>query len=163
MIDRTRIGGVFSVECNGPDGRVKWVETCHNLVVNEGLNFLLNSTFHGTTQVTTWYCGLKNTGTIAAADTLASHSGWTENSNYAGNRKAYEEAAASGQSMTNSASKAVFTISADSQTIAGAFLCSAETGTSGTLFCVADFASAKSADNGDVINLTYQLTAADAT
>lgn len=30
----------------------------HNLVVNEGLNSLLNIMFNGSTQITTWYLGL---------------------------------------------------------------------------------------------------------
>jgi len=155
------VGGYFTVTCKGPDGRVKWVEVAHNLVTNVGLNHILDVILHAETQITTWCVGLKNAGSVAAADTLASHGAWTENSNYTGDRKEYVEAAASSQSITNSANKASFAIDTNSQTIAGAFLCSAATGTSGTLLCAADFASAKSADNGDTLEVTYTVSAAD--
>lgn len=158
-----KIGGVFTVDCYGPGGNLKWTDTAKNLVTNVGLNHILDVVLHGSTQVTTWYVGLKNTGTPVAADTSASHASWTENTNYTGNRQEYVEAAASSQSVTNSANKASFSITADSQTIAGAFLDSASTGTSGTLLCVADFTGGnKSCDNGDTLEVTYTISAADA-
>lgn len=157
------VGGVFTVECYGPDGNLKWKDTAKNLVTNVGLNHILDVVLHGTTAVSPWYVGLKNTGTVAASDTSASHSGWTENTNYTGNRQEYVEAAASSQSTTNSDSKASFSITSDSQTIAGAFLDSAATGTAGTLLCVADFTGGnKSCDNGDTLEVTYTISAADA-
>jgi len=158
-----KVGGVFEVECFGPDGKLKWKDTAKNLVTNEGLDHILDVVLHGTTAVSPWYVGLKNTGTPAAGDTLASHGTWTENTNYTGDRKEYVEAAASSQSVTNSASKASFSISVDSQTISGAFLAGAATGTSDTLLCVADFTGGdKSADNGDTLEVTYTISAADA-
>lgn len=156
-----RIGGIFEVVCYGPDGREKWREVAHNLVTNVGLNHILDVVLHGASQTATWYVGLKNTGAPAAGDTLASHGNWTENDNYTGDRKEYDEAAASSQSITNSASKASFAIDTDAQTIDGAFICSAASGTSGTLLCAADFASSKSADNGDTLEVTYTISAAD--
>jgi len=151
---------VFHVECYDGNGNLKWKDTAKNLVVNEGLNHVLDVQFHGATQVSTWYVGLKNTGAVAAGDTLASHGTWSENSNYTGNRKEFVEGAASGQSLSNSGNAASFAINADSQTIAGAFLCSAETGTSGTLFSAADFTLGnKSCDDGDTLNVTYTITA----
>jgi hypothetical protein len=92
---------------------------------------------------------------------LATHSGWTENAEYTGNRQEYVEAASSSQSVTNSANKASFSITSDSQSIYGAFLASAATGTTGTLLCVANFSSAKAADNGDTLEVTYTISAAD--
>lgn len=159
-----RIGGIFEVACYGPDGREKWRETAHNIITNVGLNHILDVVFHGSTSVSPWYVGLKNTGSVAAGDTMASHAGWTENANYdESTRVEYNEAAASSQSITNSANKASFSINTDSQTIAGAFLCSDSTksGTSGTLVCAANFASAKSADDGDTLEVTYTISAAD--
>jgi len=156
-----RIGGTFEVVCFDKDGNEKWREVAHNLVTNVGLNHLLDVLLHGETQVSPWYVGLKNAGTVAAGDTLASHAGWTENSNYTGNRQEYVEAAASSQSVTNSANKASFSIDTDSQTIAGAFLASAASGTTGTLLCAADFSSSKSCDNGDTLEVTYTISAAD--
>ena len=158
-----KIGGTFEAVCYGPDGKEKWRDTAKNLVPNAALNHILDVILHGTTAIETWYVGLKSTGTPAAADTLASHSTWTVNENYTGDRKEYTEAAASSQSVTNSANKASFSIDTDSQTIAGAFLASAATGTSGTLLCVADFTGGnKSCDNGDTLEVTYTISAADA-
>ena len=158
-----KVGGVFEVECFGPDGKLKWKDTAKNLITNEGLDHILDVVLHGETAVSPWYIGLKNTGTPAAGDTLASHGTWTENTNYTGDRQEYVEAAASSQSVTNSASKASFSISVDSQTISGAFLAGAATGTSDTLLCVADFTGGdKSADNGDTLEVTYTISAADA-
>lgn len=161
---KVRLGGIFTIDCYGPDGQLKWTEESHNIVTNVGLDHILDVTLAAATQVSTWYVGLKNAGAVAAADTMASHAGWTENANYSeGTRQAYVEAAASSQSTTNSANKASFSIDTDSQTIAGAFLVSDSTksGTSGTLLCVADFGSSKSADDGDTLDVTYTISAAD--
>lgn len=163
MKDDFKIGGKFFVQCFGPDGSLKWEDEAKNLMTNEGLDHILDVVLHGETAVSPWYVGLKNTGSPAAGDTLASHGTWTENTNYTGDRKEYVEAAASSQSVTNSASKASFSISVDSQTISGAFLAGAATGTSATLLCVADFTGGdKSADNGDTLEVTYTISAADA-
>jgi hypothetical protein len=160
--DGIKAGGVFVGECFDKFGKLKWREEAKNLITNQGLDHILDTVLHNATQVATWYIGLKNTGTPAAGDTLASHATWAENSNYTGNRKEFVEAASSSQSVTNSASKAEFAINADSQSIAGAFLCSAATGTSGTLLSAADFSSAKSCDDGDTLNVTYTISASDA-
>ncbi len=163
MKAKFKIGGIFEVECFGPDGILKWKDTAKNIVTNVGLNHILDVVLHGTTAVSPWYVGLKNAGSVAAADTLASHGGWTENANYTGNRQEYVEAAASSQSVTNTANKASFSITVNSQTIAGAFLASVTTGTSGTLLSVADFTGGnKSCDNGDTLSVTYTMSAADA-
>ena len=161
--DSFKIGGVFEATCYDADGQKKWSDTAKNLVTDIGLNHILDVVLHGTTSVSPWYMGLKNAGTVAAADTLASHSGWTENANYTGDRKEYVEAAASSKTITNSANKASFAISVDAQTIAGAFLCSASTGTTGTLLCAADFTGGnKSCASGDTLEVTYSISAADA-
>jgi len=156
-----RIGGIFEVDCFDKFGNRKWSDVAKNLVVNEGLNHILNVQFHGTTQVGTWYVGLKKAGTPATADTLASHGSWTEATGFTtGLRKEYTEATASGKSITNSASKASYAISATA-TIAGAFVCSVTSGTSGILFCAADFTSARAVESGDTLEVTYTLSAAD--
>jgi hypothetical protein len=75
-------------------------------------------------------------------------------------RQAYNEAAASSQSTTNSANKATFTFNA-TKTIYGAFLASAsaKSATTGTLFSAAAFSSSKSVISGDQLLLTYTFTA----
>ena len=70
---------------------------------------------------------------------------------------------ASGQQVTNSASRASFTFNAGT-TIYGAFLVSSSTinGTTGTLISAAQFGSAKSVSNTDQILLTYTFSLASA-
>lgn len=155
-----KVGGVFEAECYDRDGNLKWKDVAKNLVVNAGLDHILDVVFHGTTQVDPWYVGLKLTGTVKAADTLASHASWSEATVYSGNRPAYVEAAASGQSITNSANKASFTIDA-AATVAGAFVASASAGTSGTLMCGADFTAPRGVESGDTLEVTYTISAAD--
>ena len=164
-----KIGGVFEVECFNPDGKLKWKEKVHNLVTNEGLNHILDVLLHGSTQITTWYCALfEDDHTVAAGDTYATP-GYTESTAYdESTRPEYEEAAASSQSITNSANKATFTIS-DTKTIYGASIVGGGSGAStkgntaggGTLLCAAQFTSSRSVVDNDVINLTYTISAAD--
>lgn len=155
-----RINGRFDVVVRDKDGNIKQTTEAENLVVNQGLNNMLDITFHGTSQTNPWYVGLKDTGTIAAADTLASHAGWAEFTSYTGNRKEYQEAAAVNQSITNTANVAIFNADATDSAY-GAFLCSAATGTSGELFCAADFANVVNVESGDEVEITYTISVAD--
>jgi len=147
----------WSVTCIDSDGEVKWTEEKDNLITTEGLNHILDTTFHAGTAVTTWYIGLKGSGTAAAADTLASHASWTEATGYGGTRKEWTEGASSAGSMTNSSS-VDFTINATA-TVAGAFLASATSGTTGTLYGIVDFATARSVLSGDTLQITVTVTA----
>ncbi len=148
---------IWTVTCLDKDGNEKWSETKKNLITTEGLNHILDTQFHAGTQVSTWYIGLKGTGTVAAGDTLGSHAGWSEVTGYSGNRKEWTEGAASSGSMTNSSS-VDFSITGTA-TIAGAFLSSVATGTSGTLYGVVDFASSRSVLSGDTLQVTVTVTA----
>ena len=163
---RTKFGGVFKVACYGADGQLKWENEFHNLVVNEGLQDLNNKYFKGSTYTAAWYLGLV-TGpgsgtTYAATDTLASKA-WTEFTNYAGNRKAVTfgtPTLADPSVISNSASPAVFSISGAGGTVAGAFLTSVATGTSGILFSEGDFTGGdKIVASGDTLNVTYTFNA----
>ena len=154
------LANIWKVTCLDKDGNVKWEEEKKNLIVTEGLNHILDVTFHADTQVTTWYIGLKGSGTPAAGDTMASHSSWSEITDYSGDRKEWTEGAASSGSMTNSSS-VDFSITGTA-TIAGAFLNTASTGTAGTLYGVVDFSSARSVISGDTLQVTVTVTAASA-
>ena len=89
LIGGAAIQGRWDVVCRDKDGNVKWTDVIENLVTNAGLNHLLDVALSGASQITSWYVGLTDgTPTPAAADTLASHSGWTEVTDYTGNRKA---------------------------------------------------------------------------
>ena len=160
-VDCIKAEAIWNFKCYDKDGNLKWEDEGKNLVVTEGLNYLLNSAFNGATQDSTWFIGLKGTGTPAAGDTLASHATWTENTNYTGDRQAFTlNGASTAGSITNSSSPAQFPITVDSQTISGGFLTGVATGTSGTLFNVKDFTGGdKQADNGDTLSVTLTITA----
>jgi hypothetical protein len=151
---------IWNVTCLDKDGNVKWNEEKKNLITTVGLNHILDTQFHASTQVTTWYIGLKGAGTPAAGDTMASHATWSEITDYSGDRKEWTEGAAAAGSMTN-ASSVDFSITGTA-TIAGAFLNTASTGTAGTLYGVVDFSSARSVISGDTLQVTVTVTAASA-
>lgn len=155
---------VWEFVCYDATGAEKWREKKKNLVVTEGLNHVLSSTFDGGTQVTTWYVGLKGAGTVAAGDTMSSHSGWTENVDYSQSvRQTLTLGTASSGSIDNTGNLATYTINATA-TIAGAFITSDNTksGTSGTLYGAVDFSSSRSVISGDTLTVTVTLTAASA-
>jgi hypothetical protein len=159
-------GGVYTVQCFDKDGNLKWEETNPNLVVNEGLKFMNDTFFTGSGYTAAWYLGLV-TGpgagnTYAAADTLASHSGWTEYTDYSGNRGAITLGAATtaDPSVTTNSSPVQFVISGGGGTVAGAFLTNVATGTSGTLFSVSNFQAPgdRVVVAGDTLNVTYSFS-----
>jgi hypothetical protein len=151
---------IWKVTCLDVNGNVKWAEEKKNLITTAGLNHILDTQFHASTQVTTWSIGLKGAGTPAAGDTMASHTTWSEITDYAGDRKEWTEGAAASGSMTN-ASSVDFSINGTA-TIAGAFLNTAATGTAGTLYGVVDFSSARAVISGDTLQVTVTITAASA-
>lgn len=163
----TKAGGVFRVECVGADGQVKWVEETHNLVVNEGLQNMNTTYFKGSAYTAAFFLGLitgpGSSTTYSANDTLAVHGGWTEFTNYSGARKAVTFGTATTADpsvLDNAASPAQFSISAPGGTVAGAFLCTVSSGTSGVLFSEADFQSPgdRVVVGGDTLNVTYTFS-----
>lgn len=164
--DGMRAGGVLHVQCLDKDGNLKWETTEHNLVVNEGLQDMNTQYFKGSTYSASFFLGLitgPGSGTtFAAADTLASKA-WTEFTDYSGARKAVTFGTATTADpsvISNSASPASFTISGAGGTVAGAFLCTVSSGTSGVLFSESDFQSPgdRVVVSGDTLNVTYTFS-----
>ncbi len=162
-----KAGGVYKVVCHDADGNFKWEETTHNLVVNQGLQDMNTKYFSSSSYTAAWYLGLitgPGSGTaIAAADTLASHAGWTEFTDYSGNRKAVTFGTATTADpsvIANSASPSQFSITGSGGVVAGAFLCNAATGTSGVLFSASDFQSPgdRTVVSGDTLTVTYTFS-----
>lgn len=159
-----RFKNTYRFECRDKHGNLKWVEEVKNIVVNTGLDDILNKYYKGSAYTAAFYVGLKSAGSFAAADTMSSHAGWSENTNYSeGARQALTLGSVSGQSVNNSASRATFTISATT-TLAGAFVTTNSTkgGTTGTLVGGADFSAARTLSTGDTLYVTITLTAATA-
>jgi hypothetical protein len=167
--ERVGAGGVFTVTCVGADGQEKWSDTFHNLVVNEGLQDMNSKYFAASGYTAAWYLGLVegpgSGNTYAAADTLASHAGWTElapTTDYTGNRKTatFGTATTADPSViSNTASPASFAMLVNGTVVAGALLASVNSGTSGVLFSVGSFTGGdKTVDNGDTLNVTYSFS-----
>jgi len=167
--ERVGAGGVFTVTCVGADGVEKWSDTFHNLVVNVGLQDMNSKYFQGSGYTAAWFLGLvqgpASGTTFAAADTLASHAGWTElvpGTAYTGNRKAVTFGTATTADpsvITNSVSPSSFAMLVNGTVVAGALLCSVASGTSGILFSAGDFTGGnKTVDNGDTLNVTYTFS-----
>jgi hypothetical protein len=168
--EEAKATGVYYVECHDKDGKLKWTAESKNLVVNVGLQYMAGTALTSVTQITTWYIGLYGAGasnTPAAGDTMSSHAGWTEVVPYSNATRVAATFAtattANPSVVTNSASPATFTINATS-TVGGAFLTSgsAKSGTTGTLFSAADFASPgdRSVVSGDILSVTYTFSLA---
>lgn len=165
----------YHVEC-WRAGALQWVEDIDNLVVNQGLDDLLDKYLKGSTYTAAFFVGLidnANFTAIAAGDTAAkinetanppTTNGWQEATEYdEATREALVLGSVSGQSVNNSASKAEFTISA-TVTINGAFVVTNNTkgGTSGVLYGAASFTSPRAVEDDDTLLVTVTLTAAAA-
>lgn len=166
-VDGASFKNRYTVTCRGKDGRIKWTDYIDNIVVNTGLDDILDKYWKGSTYTAAHYVGLvSGTPTIAAGDTMASHAGWTEITAYdEANRATLTLGAVSGQSVDNSGSPEVFTISANSTTIGGIFITTNSTkgGTTGTLIAAGAFtAGNKTIDDNDTLTVTITLTAATA-
>ena len=125
--ESARAGGVFTVKCFDKDGNLKWEESAHNLVVNEGLQDMNTKYFKGVTYTAAWYLGLYGAAASnnpAAGDTMASHAGWTEVTAYSNANRPTATfgtpTTANPSVATNSASPATFNINGTT-TVGGAF------------------------------------------
>lgn len=157
MAESAHVFFTYDVTCVGPDGSVKWSERFRNLVTTEGKNDIINKYFKGSAYTAAWYLGLAGAGTKAAGDTLASHAGWSEVTPYSGNRPAITFGTTSGGSNT---ATAVSYSCNGSATVAGAFVASVNTGTSGTLYSAGDFSGgSKIVGDGDTLNVTLTVSA----
>jgi hypothetical protein len=168
--DKAEATGVYKIQCHDAQGNLKWEAESKNLVVNVGLQDMNAKYFTGSAYTAAWYIGLYGAGatnTPAAADTMSSHAGWTENTGYSNATRPVctfgTPTTANPSVATNSASPASFNINATS-TVGGAFLVSNSTkgGTTGTLFSAADFGSPgdRSVANSDILTVTYTLSLA---
>ncbi len=165
---KVMLGGVFSHDVIR-DGESLGIQHDHNLVTDEGLDWILDTVFNSTAavSVTTWYIAIfEGSGYTEAADDDAANivARSTESTAYdESNRVAYEEGTASSKSIDNSAAKATFTINA-TKTIYGAFMSSINTKSAGTgtLLAASKFSASRSLVDDDTLLIQYTFTAADA-
>lgn len=175
------IAGHYHVVCRDADGNIKWEEEFPNLVNAVGKQLMLDTLLSGSGYTTVGpYLGLisGSSPTFLAADTMASHGGWTEFSDYQltlsglvqrGIANFSAPASSSGLSPANVTSKTAlaisFTITAPGGTVGGCFLVTgagavATLGsTSGTLYSAGAFNTPKITTAGDTVSVTYSTTA----
>ncbi len=160
------IDGLERRNVDGVDSVVLSVEDVSNLIPTEGLNYLLGAGLTGVAQLSSWFIALfEGNYTPAPGITAATFPvDATESTAYdEATRVAWVPGAIAAGSVSNTASKAVFTMNA-TKTIYGIAQTSASAkgATTGVLVSVARFASAKSVVATDVLNVTSTLTATSA-
>lgn len=163
MFNKMKTKGLWTAKCYDKEGNLKWEDGWKNRVPNDALDYSLEASLTGGTQTTTWYVGLTGESpTTDASDTMGSHSGWSEITDYSETaRPEWVPGSVSDQSVDNSASVASFTGSTNGTTVGGAFLVSDDEkgGTSGTLFSVGAFeAGDKTLDDGDTLEVTVEVS-----
>ena len=167
MKDSARFRGIWEIEVyEKAGGKLLSKSQCHNIITDEGLNHLLNVVLHDTAKKATWYCELFESDTTPDGSETYAVPVYTECEAYdEATRPEFNNAASSAESTTNSANKAVFTMNA-SKTLYGASIVSVNTkgdeAGGGVLFCCGKFGTAQPVISGNVINLTYTVTASDA-
>jgi hypothetical protein len=173
------IAGTYHVECCDTDGNVKWVDEFPNLVNAIGKQLMLDTLLKGSSySVVGPFLGLVSgasptfgTGT----DTMASHAGWTEFTNYTVGGSAvrgtavFASATSSGSTPSNvttsTATAITYTITSSGGTVGGCFLTtgtgavSTQSNTGGTLYSAGAFSTAKVVTAGDTVSVTYATTA----
>lgn len=163
-----KTGGYFEVECYETlfPPKLKWRERFSNIVTNEAMNHILNTVLHGGTAITTWYCALVENAAVATTGQTYTVPIATESSAYdEATRPEYNESVASGQMLTNSANKAVFTINA-TKTMYGAMILGGgslpttkQDKGAGVLYCYGAFTGSQPVVATNIINLTYTAIA----
>jgi hypothetical protein len=173
------IAGTYLVECRDAEGNIKWADQFPNLVNAIGKQLMLDTLLKGSAYTVVGpFLGLVSgasptfgTGT----DTMTSHAGWTEFTNYTVGGSAvrgtavFASATSSGSTPSNvttsTASAITYTITGAGGTVGGCFLCtgtgavSTQSNTAGTLYSAGAFSTAKVVTAGDTVSVTYSSTA----
>ena len=173
------IEGHYHVECRDKDGNLKWEESFPNLVNAIGKELMLDTLLKGSSySVTGPFLGLISGAAPTfgtGSDTMTSHAGWTEFTNYTVGGSAvrgtavFASATSSGSTPSNvttsAASAITYTITGGGGTVSGCFLVlgsgasSTQSNTGGTLYSAGAFTTAKITTAGDTVSVTYSTTA----
>lgn len=154
------------------DGECIYKETGQNLITDEGMKEILGVIFDGVAaDSATYYIGLFNTDTTPLVTHTYASPGFTESTDYdnIAVRATYDPASPSGSgtvTISNSASKATFTMSATT-TIYGAAVFSyndnGDTAHAGAVLMAAKkFTSARSVVDNDQLLITYEFSLTNA-
>jgi len=170
MIQKALLGGYFTFECFGADGKLKWTEgPIHNLVTTEGINHDLTILLKNGTVIDPWYVVIFESNTTPLAAHTYAVPGYTESTAYTeGTRPEFVDGAIAAGAINNSASKAVFSINATKTIYGGALVgggaaasTKADTAGGGKLLCSVLLGASRAVISGDVLNVQYTFTLAD--
>jgi hypothetical protein len=168
--DELRVSGRFTAVCRDADGTELWREEFDNLLTTLGKNFLLDQALAGSSYTAAEFMGLISSvsySTVAAADTMASHTGWLEAGStnaptYSGTRDACVWSAASAGVKALSAGL-VFTFTG-AGTVQGAFIVggtgavSTLMSTAGTLYSAGALGTPQPVISTNTLTLSYSTT-----
>lgn len=174
------IEGHYHVECRDKDGNLKWVESFPNLVNAVGKELMLNTLLRTSGTYTTVgpFLGLISGAAPTfgtGSDTMTSHGGWTEYTNYTvggspvRGTAVFSAASSTGSTPSNvttcAASSITYTITGGGGTVGGCFLVTGtgavdtQGSTAGVLYSAGAFTTAKAVTAGDTVAVTYSTTA----
>jgi len=155
--ENTIAQGVFAVSKRGEAD-----EFSLNLVVNEGLDYMLKAAVGETAGIANWYIALFTgdvtvIATWTAASFTAASTEWTAYDEAA--RVAWTKSLVASQGTDSFSNKASFTSSSDGQIVRGAAMlsASAKSSVSGTLLASSRFSSDKTLDTGEILDVGYGL------
>ena len=143
-------GGTFIFEAYDKDGNLKWRDEAKNLTTNVGRQDMNTKYFTGTSYTAGWYIGLVNnspTPSYDVTDTMASHAGWVETTDYSGtDRITADFGTATSADPSVIANNTAF-ISFENATISASFTARGaliyKSGSGNPAICVLDFGSDK--------------------
>jgi hypothetical protein len=173
------IEGFYKVECRDVSGNLKWEDSFPNLVNAIGKELMLDTLLKGSSySVTGPFLGLISGASPTfgtGSDTMTSHAGWTEFTNYTVGGSAvrgtavFASATSTGSTPSNvttsAAASITYTITGAGGTVGGCFLVtgsgasSTQSNTGGTLYSAGAFTTAKTTTAGDTVSVTYSTTA----
>jgi hypothetical protein len=158
-IAKTAAAGVFEISTDG--GKTWQVEP--NIVVTEGLNYLLASALDGAAQKLTFYVALFGGNVTPQATWTGAN--WvanaTEFTNYTeSGRQLWQKGDVAAGALGNSATPAVFTVGTGGGVVRGAALveAAAKSSTTGVLIAAARFASDKTLDETEELRVRYTIS-----
>jgi hypothetical protein len=161
-----RAGGVFKIE-HIRDGEIIHTEVTPNIVLNSGLNYLLDAALSSGPQITNFYVSLyRNNYTAGAATTFANFlTAASEISTQFSTtaRLLWGDNPVSNQNISNG-TPIGFSATEDTS-VWGAFIVGNDNvlgSSTGTLIAATKFNAVRSLLNGDILNITYSFTIADA-
>ena len=171
VMEESRAMGQFFIE-HWRKGKLIEEFKSPNLIVNQGLVYMVGAWLINVAAIAAWRVILvDDTPTIVAGDTYATHAGWTEVTGYdEAVRPVWTGVAGAAGIVTNAASRAEFTITANSTLVGGVALVGGgsdptvkgNTAGGGTLFSASVFGGGnRTLAAADVLRITWQHTYAN--